>query len=96
MKCASLEISKWNQNIIKMKKHIAALLTILSFNTVFLIDNCISQWFSQPLPVSGQVQDLKFFDANTGLILMNAPFRSIEQQMVVTIGIQQYTINILH
>ena len=27
-----------------------------------------SQWFSQPLPVNGQVQDLKFFDANTGLI----------------------------
>ncbi|MFA7361719.1 MAG: hypothetical protein WC139_11855, partial [Candidatus Kapaibacterium sp.] len=32
-------------------------------------------WFSQPLPVNGQVQDLKFFDANTGLILMNEPFR---------------------
>ena len=27
-------------------------------------------WFSQPLPVNGQVQDLKFFDANTGLISM--------------------------
>ena len=27
-----------------------------------------SGWFSQPLPVNGQVQDLKFFDANTGLI----------------------------
>ena len=36
---------------------------------------CFSQWFSQPLPVNGQVQDLKFFDANTGLILMNEPFR---------------------
>ncbi len=34
-----------------------------------------SGWFSQPLPVNGQVQDLKFFDANTGLILMNEPFR---------------------
>jgi hypothetical protein len=27
-----------------------------------------SGWFSQPLPVTGQVQDLKFFDANTGLV----------------------------
>jgi hypothetical protein len=30
-------------------------------------------WFSQPLPVTGQVQDLKFFDANTGLIAMTSP-----------------------
>jgi photosystem II stability/assembly factor-like uncharacterized protein len=32
----------------------------------------MSQWFSQPLPVSGQVIDLKFLDANTGLISMNS------------------------
>ncbi len=32
-----------------------------------------SGWFSQPLPVNGQVQDLKFFDANTGLIAMIQP-----------------------
>ncbi len=32
-----------------------------------------SGWFSQPLPVNGQVQDLKFFDANTGLIAMWQP-----------------------
>ncbi len=30
-----------------------------------------SGWFSQPLPVNGQVNDLKFFNANTGLISMN-------------------------
>ncbi len=30
-------------------------------------------WFSQPLPVNGQVQDLKFFDANTGLIAILNP-----------------------
>ena len=29
-----------------------------------------SGWFSQPLPVSGEVWDLKFFDSNTGLISM--------------------------
>ena len=28
-------------------------------------------WFSQPLPVSGEVLGLKFFDENTGLISMN-------------------------
>ena len=32
---------------------------------------CFSQWFSQPLPVNGQVNDLKFFNVNTGLISMN-------------------------
>lgn len=53
-----------------MKKII--LILIISLNSSFLIQNCRSQtgWFSQPLPVGGQVYDLKFFDANTGLIAM--------------------------
>jgi len=38
---------------------------------MMLSSACFSQWFSQPLPVSGQVNDLKFFDGNTGLISMN-------------------------
>ncbi len=29
-------------------------------------------WFSQPLPVSGQINDMVFFDANTGIIAMNS------------------------
>ena len=51
--------------------------TILSFQILLLLfavsSYSQSGWFSQPLPVSGQVQDLKFFDANTGLIAMWQP-----------------------
>jgi len=48
------------------------LLLLFILHLTFNIEICSSQigWFSQPLPVSGQVQDLKFFDANTGLIAM--------------------------
>lgn len=55
-----------------MKKALIILAVIIVHCTLF-IDNCCSQWFSQPLPVNGQVQDLKFFDANTGLIAMINP-----------------------
>ncbi|MGV8017984.1 MAG: T9SS type A sorting domain-containing protein [Ignavibacteria bacterium] len=52
---------------------IFALIIIVHFS--LKIEDCKSQtgWFSQPLPVSGQVQDLKFFDVNTGLITMFNP-----------------------
>ena len=33
-----------------------------------------SGWFSQPLPVNGQINDLKFLNANTGLIAMWQPY----------------------
>ncbi|MBN1633052.1 MAG: T9SS type A sorting domain-containing protein [Ignavibacteria bacterium] len=48
------------------------LFVLLVLHITLNIDNSFSQtgWFSQPLPVSGQVQDLKFFDANTGLIAL--------------------------
>ena len=55
-----------------MKKALIILAVIIVHCTL-LIDNCVCQWFSQPLPVSGQVQDLKFFDANTGLIAFFNP-----------------------
>ena len=51
--------------------------TTLSFLILLLLFPVSSYsqpgWFSQPLPVSGQVQDMKFFDANTGLIAMWQP-----------------------
>ncbi|MCX6161952.1 MAG: hypothetical protein NTV87_11570, partial [Ignavibacteriae bacterium] len=61
-----------------MKKIFFKLLIIISvftiLNSSFLI-NCYAQsgWFYQPLPVSAQVNDLKFFDANTGLVAMWSP-----------------------
>jgi len=58
-----------------MKKLIYTLLYFIIVHSSLKIEDCKSQtgWFSQPLPVSGQVQDLKFFDANTGLITMFNP-----------------------
>ncbi|MFA5012498.1 MAG: T9SS type A sorting domain-containing protein [Ignavibacteria bacterium] len=50
-------------------------LTILSFQILLLLFTVSSYsqsgWFSQPLPVNGQVNDLKFINANTGLISMD-------------------------
>jgi|WetSurMetagenome_2_1015567.scaffolds.fasta_scaffold100354_2 photosystem II stability/assembly factor-like uncharacterized protein len=43
-------------------------LTIL--HCTFSIENCMCQWFQQTLPVSGTINDIAFFDANTGLISM--------------------------
>ncbi|MGV8017985.1 MAG: YCF48-related protein [Ignavibacteria bacterium] len=56
-----------------MKKTIYTLLFFIIVHSLLKIEDCKSQtgWFSQPLPVSGQVQDLKFIDANTGFISMN-------------------------
>ena len=35
---------------------------------MFAINHCESQWVSQPLPFGVDVYDMKFFDANTGMI----------------------------
>ncbi|MCX6160446.1 MAG: hypothetical protein NTV87_03795, partial [Ignavibacteriae bacterium] len=62
-----------------MKKIIFKLLFIISvftiLNSSFLTD-CFAQsgWFYQPLPLSAQVNDLKFFDGNTGLVAIWNPY----------------------
>jgi photosystem II stability/assembly factor-like uncharacterized protein len=65
-----------NQNLHSGNKHFLIQI-IITLVIVFIIScsSVFSQagWFSQPLPVTGQVQDLKFFDANTGLIAMTSP-----------------------
>ena len=38
----------------------------------FNIDNCQSQWLYQALPSYHSVQDIKFFDANTGIMIFNS------------------------
>lgn len=55
--------------------YLKSLKVIILSAIIFLLfpASSYSQWFSQPLPVNGQVQDLKFFDANTGLIAMIQP-----------------------
>ena len=37
------------------------------------IEDCFSQWFLQPWPVSGNTYDIKFFDANTGIASLENP-----------------------
>ncbi len=55
-------------------KNILRAILIFFFSLLFL-NNCFAQsgWFYQPLPYNGQIQDLKFFDENTGLIAMWQP-----------------------
>ncbi len=64
-------------NIMKVLFYLKSLkVTILSSLLLLLFavsSYSQSGWFSQPLPVNGEVQDLKFFDANTGLIAMWQP-----------------------
>jgi hypothetical protein len=52
---------------------IFALLFFLIVHCTLLIEHCMCQWLNQPLPVSGDVFDIKFFDANTGIISMDNP-----------------------
>ncbi len=51
-----------------MKKIIFILFLI--YNLTFAIYNCSSQWVYQSLPSYYDVADIKFFDANTGLIVL--------------------------
>jgi len=55
-------------------KNILRAILIFFISFVFL-NNCFAQsgWFYQPLPYDGQIQDLKFFDANMGIIAMVNP-----------------------
>ena len=65
------------KDFLYLKSSKVTILSILILLLLFAVSShSQTGWFSQPLPVNGQVQDLKFFDANTGLILMNEPFRS--------------------
>ena len=54
-----------------MKKIFLSLAFLLIVHCTLNIDNCICQWVQQTLPVSGQIYDMLFFDANTGIISMN-------------------------
>ena len=64
------------KDFLYLKSSKVTILSILILLLLFAVSShSQTGWFSQPLPVNGQVQDLKFFDANTGLILMNEPFR---------------------
>jgi photosystem II stability/assembly factor-like uncharacterized protein len=62
-----------------MKKIFFKLLIITSVFTILnssFLNNCFAQsgWFYQPFPLSSQnVSDLKFFDANTGLVAIWSP-----------------------
>ncbi len=58
-----------------LPKRLLSVILILGLSVIIFTSAGYSQsgWFSQPLPVNGQVLDLKFFDANTGLIAMRQP-----------------------
>jgi len=59
----------------KNNKYMLKIITATAIIVLLSVATSYSQtgWFSQPLPVTGQVQDLKFFDANTGLIALFNP-----------------------
>ncbi|MCX6159918.1 MAG: T9SS type A sorting domain-containing protein, partial [Ignavibacteriae bacterium] len=56
------------RKFIRFSLRITLLVVIL--HSTFNIDNCEGQWVQQTLPVSGQIYDIAFFDANTGLVSM--------------------------
>ncbi len=53
-----------------MKKALIILAVIL--NLTFTIGTCQSQWIYQSLPAYYEVKDVKFFDANTGIIILGS------------------------
>ena len=55
-----------------MKKYIIILALIL-----FGASSSIGQWIYQSLPAYYEVKDVKFFDANTGIITINTPSRGM-------------------
>jgi hypothetical protein len=57
----------------KYKYFFIVSLLLLIAHCALNIENCLSQWVLQPLPVSGNVRDIKFFDKNYGLISLDNP-----------------------
>lgn len=60
-----------------MKKSIFSLIILFIIHSTFTIENCVSQWIYQALPAYYEVKDVKFFDANTGIITINLPARGM-------------------
>ena len=60
-----------------MKKIIFSLAFLLIVHFTFIIDNCVCQWIYQALPSYYEVRDVKFFDANTGIITIDVPGRGM-------------------
>ena len=60
-----------------MKKVILSLAFLLILHCTFTIDNCVCQWIYQALPSYYEVRDVKFFDANTGIITIDVPGRGM-------------------
>lgn len=56
-------------------KNVIFFLIVLLFTFRFLCSNCFSQtgWVNQPLPINANSYDMKFFDANTGIISLETP-----------------------
>ena len=57
-----------------LKRSFNFLLFLSSFFTIhysLFIAICSSQWVQQNLPITGTINDMVFFDANTGIIAMN-------------------------
>jgi len=53
-----------------MKKLLYTLIILVIADCTLKIDNWACQWLSQPLPISGVIHDIKFFNANSGIIAM--------------------------
>jgi photosystem II stability/assembly factor-like uncharacterized protein len=54
----------------KLTFFILAFLFFLIVHCTLVIDNCMCQWVYQSLPSYHDVQDIKFFDTNTGIITL--------------------------
>jgi photosystem II stability/assembly factor-like uncharacterized protein len=54
-----------------MKKFTIFIFTLFIVHCTLTIEDCMSQWVYQSLPAYYSVQDLKFFDANTGIMIFN-------------------------
>jgi photosystem II stability/assembly factor-like uncharacterized protein len=52
----------------KISNCVCSILLLLIVHFTFNIVNCEAQWFYQPIGASGTPCDMKFFDANTGII----------------------------
>jgi len=74
-----------------VKKLLYILIILVIADCTLKIDNCACQWLSQPLPMAIDVYDIKFFDANTGVIATNDQVNSIPYLFRTTNGGNNWT-----
>jgi len=56
------------------------ILLLMIFQLTIKVNNCLCQWYPQPLPATGNINQMQFINSQTGWIFIESEVDSIKYQ----------------